>query len=114
MVTSLIEQTLTLEKDGIPGHLSSPQRDAPGGAVILLHSVTGRIGYIKLEARKYAKLGYTTLVPSLYALVGGPAVPGLEEGARLQAETSDAEFVRVINQCWDFLAARKDVDPTRI
>lgn len=114
MPLSLIEQPLTAERDGIPGHLSSPERDQPGPAVILLHSVTGRSGYLKLEARKLAKLGYTTLVPSLYTMVGGPAVPGLEEGARLQAETPDADFIREIDRCRDYLTARKEVDPARI
>jgi len=110
----VIERALDQERDGIGGHLSCAERDAPGPALILLHSVTGRIGYLKLEARKLAKLGYTTLVPSLYPLLGAPAVPNIELGGQIQAKTSDADFNAAIERCWSFLAGQPGVDSSRI
>jgi dienelactone hydrolase len=110
----IVERALSLERDGVAGHISAPERDEPGPALMLLHSVTGRIGYLKIEARKFARLGYTTFVPSLFPPLGAPAVPNIELGAKVQAETSDAQFMSVIDGCWDFLSARDDVDDERI
>jgi dienelactone hydrolase len=108
------ERALTIEKDGVAGHISYPERAEPGPALMLLHSVTGRIGYLKIEARKFAKLGYTTFVPSLYPPLGAPAVPNIELGGKIQAETPDARFMSIIGDCWDFLDGRNDVDSERI
>ncbi len=108
------ERSLTLERDGIAGHVSYPEREHAGPALMLLHSVTGRIGYLKIEARKFAKLGYTTFVPSLFPPLGAPAVPNIELGAKIQAETSDAQFMSIIENCWGFLSGRADVDDERI
>jgi dienelactone hydrolase len=110
----IVERSLSLEADGVGGHISYPEREEPGPAVLLLHSVTGRIGYLKLEARKLAKLGYATFVPSLYPLLGAPAVPNIELGAKIQAQTSDADFNAAIDRCWDFLVRQEYVDPARI
>jgi dienelactone hydrolase len=109
----VVDQALTLEKDGVAGHISYPVREEPGPALVLLHSVTGRIGYLKIEARKFAKLGYTTFVPSLYPPLGAPAVPNIELGSKIQAETSDAQFMSIIGDCWDFVRQRPDVDNDR-
>ena len=110
----IVERSLTIERDGVGGHLSYPERSEPGPAVMLLHSVTGRIGYLKLEARKLARLGHATFVPSLYPLLGAPAVPNIELGGEIQRKTSDAQFNAAIDRCWDLLTAQENVDPTRV
>ena len=33
-----------------------------------MHQYTGLTGYLKIEVRKYAKLGYTTIIPNLYEI----------------------------------------------
>ena len=110
----IVERALNQEQAGVGGHISYPEREEPLPAVMLLHSVTGRIGYLKLEARKLAKLGYACFVPSLYPLLGAPAVPNIELGAEIQRGKSDAEFNGAIDRCWDFLTRQNFVDPTRI
>ena len=62
----VIERSLTTEKDGVPGYLAHPERTERGPALLLVHQNTGVTDYIKIEALKFAKLGYTTVVPNLY------------------------------------------------
>ncbi len=68
----VIERPLTVEQDSIPGYLAQPERLEPGPALLLVHQNTGVTDYIKIEALKFAKLGYTTVVPNLYELLGRP------------------------------------------
>lgn len=105
----IVERNLTSEQDGIPGYLAYPERDKPGPALLLVHQNTGVTDYIKIEALKFAKLGYATAVPNLYELVGYPAVTHIDIGREIQAKTSDADFVRAIGQGWRFLLSRPDV-----
>jgi dienelactone hydrolase len=110
----IVERPLTPEKDGISGYLAFPERQEKGPALLLVHQNTGVTDYIKIEARKFAKLGYTTVVPNLYELLGFPAASHIETGRDIQAKTSDADFVRVIDQGWRYLLARTDVHPERV
>lgn len=110
----IIEHALTPEEHGIAGYIAYPERAHPGPALLLVHQYTGLTGYIKIEARKFAKLGYTTIVPSLYPTLGHPGVTHIHTGAQIQRETSDAQFIWAIRQGWDHLLARSDVDVTRV
>jgi carboxymethylenebutenolidase len=110
----IIERDLIPDKDGIPGYLAYPERHERGPALLLIHQNTGVTDYIKIEALKFAKLGYTTVVPNLYQLLGFPAVTHIEKGREIQARTSDADFVRVIGQGWSYLLSRADVNPSRV
>ena len=114
MTAKIVEHMLTPEEHGLKGYIAYPERASPGPALLLVHQYTGLTGYIKIEARKFAKLGYTTIVPSMWDMLGHPAVTHIHLGAELQQQTSDAEFVRVIRQGWDYLIARADVDPARV
>lgn len=51
--------------------------------MLLIHQYTGVTGYLKVEARKFAKLGYTALIPSLWDLLGHPVVTHIHLGAEL-------------------------------
>ena len=113
MGAKIVEYKLTAEEHGLSGYIAYPERSTPGPALLLVHQYTGLTGYIKIEARKFAKLGYTTIIPSLWDNLGHPFVTHIHLGAALQRETSDADFLRVIRQAWDFLLARPDVDPKR-
>ncbi|MBI3001018.1 MAG: dienelactone hydrolase family protein [Deltaproteobacteria bacterium] len=110
----IVERPLTVEQDSIPGYLAYPERTERGPAFLLVHQNTGVTDYIKIEALKFAKLGYTTIVPNLYELLGFPAPTHIHTGREIQAKTSDAEFVRVIGEGWRCLNSRPDVDPARI
>jgi carboxymethylenebutenolidase len=110
----IVERALTPENDGLPGYLAYPERNAPGPALLMVHQNTGVTDYIKIEALKFAKLGYTTIVPNLYELVGYPDATHIHTGREIQAKTSDAQFVRAIDAGWRFLMARRDVDRRRI
>lgn len=82
--------------------------------MLLVHQNTGVTDYIKIEALKFAKLGYTTIVPNLYEMLGFPAPTHIHTGREIQAKSSDAEFVRVIGEGWRYLNSRPDVDRSRI
>ena len=110
----IIERDLIQEEDGIPGYLAYPERDERGPALLLVHQNTGVTDYLKIEALKFAKLDYTTVVPNLYHLLGFPAATHIDKGREIQARTSDADFVRVIGQGWSYLLSRADVNPLRV
>lgn len=108
------ERVLTPERDGIYGYLAHPERDRPGPALLMIHQNTGLTDYQKIEALKFAHLGYTVVAPNVYSLLGHPAETHIHTGRQIQARTSDADFVRVIGQGWDYLTSRNDVDPGRV
>jgi carboxymethylenebutenolidase len=108
------ERILTEEADGIAGYLAHPTRDEPGPALLLVHQNTGVTGYIKIEAYKYAKLGYTTFIPSLFDLCGFPEITHLPSGRQIQHKISDDQFRAATRRGWDFLKARQDVDTARM
>src|SRR5713226_7454119 len=110
----IVERVLTAEKDSIPGYIAYPERTERGPALLLVHQNTGVTDYIKIEALKFAKLGYTTVVPNIYALLGFPAATHIHTGREIQARTSDADFVRFIDEGWRYLLSRPDADPSRV
>ena len=110
----IIERPLSVEKDTIPGYLAYPAQKERGPALLLVHQNTGVTDYIKIEALKFARLGYTTVIPNLYEMLGYPAATHIHTGREIQAKTSDADFVRVIGGGWRYLRSRPDVDSTRV
>lgn len=110
----VIEHTLTLDEHGVAGYIAYPERQQAGPALLLVHQYTGVVGYLKIEARKFAKLGYTTIIPALYDLLGHPAVTHIHLGREIQAQTSDEQFVWAIGEGWKHLLARPDVDKARM
>lgn len=110
----VVERVLSSEQDGIPGYLAYPRKKADGPALLLVHQNTGVTDYLKIEALKFAKLGYTAFAPNLYELLGHPSVTHIHIGREIQAKTSDREFVRVIGEGWRYLESRPEVDPGRI
>lgn len=111
---NVVERPLTVEQDTLPGYLAFPERAERGPALLLVHQNTGVTDYIKIEALKFAKLGYTTVIPNLYELLGFPALTHIHTGREIQAKTSDADFVRVIGEGWRYILSRPDVDPSRV
>jgi carboxymethylenebutenolidase len=110
----IIERRLTIEQDSVAGYFAVPERSGRGPGLLLIHPVSGLTDYMKIEALKFAKLGYATIAPNLYELLGHPAPTHIHLGREIQAKTSDAEFVRVIGEGWRYLQSRPDVDPDRV
>lgn len=108
------ERPLTPERDGIYGYMATPEREQPGPGLLMVHQNTGLTDYQKIEALKFAKLGYTVVVPDLYSLLGYPDVTHIHTGRQIQARTRDADFVRVIGQGWNYITSRAEVDPARV
>jgi carboxymethylenebutenolidase len=99
---------LSLEKDSMPGFIAYPERAQRGPGVLIIHHHFGVTGHIKATACNFAQLGYTTLVPNLYTLLGFPDYHGVQD------KTTDSQFVEVIDQAWRHLLARKEVDGARV
>ncbi len=105
---------LTVETDGIPGYIAHPLRSQRGPGLLLIHQHSGLTGYLKTAAYHFAKLGYTTVIPNLYHLLGYPARQHIDTGTEIQNKTADPDFVRVIGEGWRFLVGRSDIDPSRV
>jgi dienelactone hydrolase len=109
----IAERNLTSAEDGLPGYLACPERNERGPALLLIHQNTGVSGYLKIEALKFARLGYATLIPNLYELCGYRDVTHIQSGREFQRKISDPEFVGAATSGWRYLLARGDVDPSR-
>lgn len=109
----VITRKLTIEEDGVPGYVAHPDRKDRGPSLLLIHQHSGLTGYLKTDAFKFAQLGYTTVIPNLYHLLGYPAETHIDKGTEIQNKTPDADFVKVIDEGWRYLLSRGDVDPNR-
>jgi carboxymethylenebutenolidase len=110
----IIERSLSSQSDGMAGYLAYPERSAPGPGLLLIHPKSGITDYIKIEARKFAELGYSTLAVNVFELLGYPAATHIETGSQIQAKTSDAEFTRVLTDGWRFLLSQPHVDRRKV
>ncbi len=109
---TIITRKLTEEKDGIPGYIAHPSSYEGGPGLLIIHQHSGLTGYLKTEAYKFAKLGYCTVIPNLYHLLGYPALTHIDKGTEIQDKTPDGDFVRVIDKGWKFLLGC-GIDPAR-
>jgi carboxymethylenebutenolidase len=104
----IINRDLSPDKDGIPGYIAHPDRKEPGPGVLIVHHHFGVTGNMKVNVCNYAKLGYTTIVPDLYKMLG--ETDGVHEA---QKKTTDGQFLEIINGAWRYLTGRNDVDSKR-
>jgi len=110
----IITRTLREEKDGIEGYVAHPSREEKGPGLLLIHQHSGLTGYLKTAAYKFAQLGYCTVVPNLYHMLGYPAETHIDKGTEIQNKTPDGDFVRVIDKGWKYLRSRSDVENSRV
>jgi dienelactone hydrolase len=110
----IIERTVTTKENGVAGFLAHPERKTPGPGLLLIHPKSGITDYIKIETRKFAKLGYSTFAINVFEQLGHPAATHIETGAQIQAKTSDAEFTRVLTQGWRYLLSQSHVNQERV
>ena len=87
----IINRDLSPEKDGIPGYIAHPDRKEPGPGVLIVHHHFGVTGNMKVNVCNFAKLGYTTIVPDLYKMLGES--DGVHEA---QKKTTDGQFIEVL------------------
>jgi len=104
----MINRDLASDKDGIPGYLAHPERKESGPGVLIVHHHYGVTGNMKVKVCDYAKLGYTTVVPDLYKMLG--AADGVHEA---QKSTTDGQFIEILTQSWRYLTSRPEVDSKR-
>ena len=104
----IINRDLSPEKDGLAGYLAHPDRKQAGPALMIVHHHYGVTGHMKATVCNFAKLGYTTIVPDLYQMLG--AADGVHEA---QKNTTDGQFVEILNHGWRYLTQRNDVDAKR-
>ncbi len=114
MMTRVITRSLKEDKDGIPGYIAFPEREEKGPGLLLIHQHSGLTGYLKTAAYRFAQLGYTTVIPNLYHMLGYPAETHIDKGTEIQNKTPDPDFVRVIDQGWRYCLSRSDVDGARV
>ena len=98
---------ISAEKDGVPGFIAYPERAQRGPGLLIIHHHFGVTGHIKATACNFAQLGYATLVPNLYTLLGFPDYHGVQD------KTTDGQFLEVIDRAWRYLAGRSEVDAAR-
>src|SRR5215475_2359513 len=110
----IIERSLSCKDDNMARYLAYPERAGRGPGLYLIHPKGGLTDYIKIETRKFAKLGYVTFAPNVFELLGYPAATHIETGSQIQAKTSDAEFTRVLTEGWRFLLSQLQVDSQRV
>lgn len=110
----IAERLLTSKNDRVAGYLTYPERTSPGPGLLLIHPKSGITDYMKIEARKFAKLGYSTFAPNVFEMLGYPAATHIETGSAIQAKTSDAEFVRVQTESWRYLLSQPHVDAKKV
>jgi carboxymethylenebutenolidase len=106
-------KVLNREQDGVSGFLAYPAATARKPGILFLHHANGVTADLRTTAADLARLGYATLVPNLYHMLGVAGDSHIGRGAELQQRLNDGEFLRVIGDAWRFLARRADVDPTR-
>lgn len=109
----IVARSLKEDKDGIPGYIAHPFREGRGAALLMIHQHSGLTGYLKTAAYRFAQLGYATVIPNQYHMLGYPAETHIDKGTEIQNKTPDPDFVRVIDQGWRYLLARNDVDASR-
>src|SRR5207249_794705 len=84
MMTRVITRSLKEDKDGIPGYIAFPEREEKGPGLLLIHQHSGLTGYLKTAAYRFAQLGYTTVIPNLYHMLGYPAETHIDKGTEIQ------------------------------
>jgi len=113
-MTTIKTRRLYQDKDGIEGYIAHAEQAQKGPALLLIHQHSGLTGYLKTAAYRFAQLGYTTVVPNLYHMLGYAAETHIDKGTEIQNKTPDPDFVRVIDQGWRYCLSRDDVDRSRV
>lgn len=94
------------------GYLYLPRREAPAGAVIILHERYGLVQHTLDLAQRLAHDGHVALAPDLFSHWRGDR-EALRRG-EARVTLPDPEIAAVVDQALDFLKAHPRVAPARI
>jgi dienelactone hydrolase len=108
---TIVARMVTLEHDGIPGYMAHPEGPGKRAGIMMVHHAHGVTADYKIDAYRLAQLGFNVLVPSLFNMFGVPGTTHIGQGAELQSEHSDVEFLGKMDEAWqpivtDFLQRR--------
>ncbi|MHB8754140.1 MAG: dienelactone hydrolase family protein [Candidatus Acidiferrales bacterium] len=117
-VSALPAQTVTSQKvrypsgnETVSGYLVAPTTSGKHPAIIVIHEWWGLNDWVKEQARKFANLGYVTLAVDLYR---GKSTADPEEAHELMRGLPQDRGIRDLKAAFSYLAARPDVEPSRI
>ena len=111
-------QTVTSQKvrypsgnETVSGYLVAPTTSGKHPAIIVIHEWWGLNDWVKEQARKFANLGYVTLAVDLYR---GKSTTDPEEAHELMRGLPQDRGIRDLKAAFSYLAARPDVEPSKI
>jgi carboxymethylenebutenolidase len=88
-----------------------PPGKGPSPALLILHGDFGATAWVKMQAKRLAKLGYVTLTVDLYR---GKQPKDIEEAHILDRGLDEAKVLAELKAALDALTARPDVIKTKI
>ena len=97
--------------DSVGGYLVLPDSSGRHPAIIAIHEWWGLNDWVKEEAQKLAEQGYVVLAVDLYR---GKVAATSDEAHELMRGLPQDRGVRDLQAAVDYLAARSDVDKTKI
>jgi dienelactone hydrolase len=105
---------LTQETDGIPGWVAYPNAAGRHPAVLMLYHAPGLTGDYKLHCARLAQMGYAVFVPQIFNMLGFPGDSHPNMGAEIQEKRTDADFLKVFADAYQWLGSRPYAEPRRI
>jgi carboxymethylenebutenolidase len=115
MRTSTVE--IRTPEGAMPAHLAEPEGRGPFPAVVVIMEAFGLVPHIRSVAERLAGEGYVALAPDFYWRMLPDNAVGydrLDRAIALMQKVNDAKFTEDMRAALDWLAAREDVDGTRI
>ncbi len=95
----------------VAGYLALPESPGRHPAVIVIHEWWGLVDWVKEQTRNLAGQGYVALAVDLYR---GRSTTDPEVASQLARRLPKDRAIRDLRSAFDYLAARRDVDPNRI
>jgi carboxymethylenebutenolidase len=106
-------ETVTFKAGGedVQGFLAVPESKGPHPALVVIHEWWGLNDWVKEQAQKFAENGYVALAVDLYR---GKVASDPELAHELSRGLPADRAVRDMKAAFDYLAARPDVDKSKI
>lgn len=92
--------------------LASPRESGRRPAIIVIHEIAGLNDHVRRKAQRFADMGYVAFAPDLYSTRGPRLVCIVRTFAGLKG--GEGPVFADLDACREWLAARPEVDPTRI
>jgi carboxymethylenebutenolidase len=103
--------TYKVGKETVSAYLAVPSLEGPHPALVIIHEWWGLNDWVKEQARKFAENGYVTLAVDLYR---GKVATDSELAHELSRGLPQDRALRDMKGAFDYLAARPDVDRSKI